>query len=51
MKDSRLLFHVQGRKFYLARHGGPEGPIIFGLSRRQTAAGVSALFIGRFEQM
>ncbi len=51
MKDARLLFHVHGRNFIWRRRGGPEGPIIFGLSRRQTVAGVSALFTGRFEQM
>jgi hypothetical protein len=33
------------------RRADPEAPIIFGLSRRQTAAGGSALFIAFFGPM
>jgi len=37
--------------FIWRRRGGPEGPIIFASSRRQTVESVSELFIGRFERM
>ena len=47
MKDTRLCFTFMAGNFIWRRRGGPEGPIIFGLSRRQTVAGGSALFIGR----
>jgi hypothetical protein len=51
MKDTRLGFTFMAGNFIWRRRGGPEGPIILGLSGRQTVPGVSALFIGRFEQM
>jgi hypothetical protein len=48
MKDTRLGFTFMAGNFIWRRHCGPERPIIFGLSGRQTVAGVS---FGRFEQM
>jgi len=36
MKDTRLCFTFMAGNFIWRRRGGPEGPIIFGLRRRQT---------------